>query len=194
MLKGKEMAEIRLALLDLQAHRCAYCERRTGDHREYDGHIEHFLDQAGHELLDLHWSNLFWSCNDERTCGKHKDKCRNWHGDQRKFAVDDLIQPGHDDPEGYLLFVSDGTVRPRAGIDASGLRRAEETIRVFQLNESARLVKDRHDVIRHFFTAVVHLLEHAPQSLAAYVKSMLTQHARSPHSTAIKHFLTSVAP
>ena len=45
-LHGAEKQEIRARLLDLQKHRCAYCERRTGQERD-DGHIEHFRSQGG---------------------------------------------------------------------------------------------------------------------------------------------------
>src|SRR5437870_1903328 len=73
-LHGHEKEEIRAHLLDIQKHRCAYCERRTGHERD-DGHIEHFRKQVGHIHLVLAWTTMFWSCNDEKTCGKHKDKC-----------------------------------------------------------------------------------------------------------------------
>lgn len=193
-LKSWEMAEIRSALLTLQAHRCAYCERRTGEHKDYDGHVEHFLNQAGHEHLALDWDNLFWSCKDERTCGKNKDQCRNTHGALRRFVAADLINPGRDDPEDYLLFVSDGTVKPRPHLEGDDLRRAEETIRVFQLNESACLVKCRQDAIRPFLATVNQLLDDAPQILVPYVKRMLAEHADAPLGTAIQHILNSVIP
>ena len=100
-LHGAEKEEIRVRLLDLQKHRCAYCERRTGDERD-DGHIEHFRHQAGHPHLSLAWANMFWSCNDEKTCGKHKDKCDRPAGPRAIFAPNDLIDPCQDDPNNFL--------------------------------------------------------------------------------------------
>jgi uncharacterized protein (TIGR02646 family) len=59
-LRGNEREEIRTRLLELQTHRCAYCERRTGDERD-DGHIEHFRNQVEHIRLRLSWANMFSS-------------------------------------------------------------------------------------------------------------------------------------
>ena len=131
-LHGDEKEEIRTRLLDLQKHRCPYCERRTGEERD-DGHIEHFRNQAGCPELSLAWPNIFWSCNDEKTCGKHKDKCNRMSGPRVVFDPNDLIDPCGDDPNDFLLFVVDGTVRPREGLGAVNQRRAQETLRVFQL-------------------------------------------------------------
>src|SRR6516225_8488218 len=117
-LHGNEKEEIRSRLLDLQKHRCAYCERRTGEERD-DGHIEHFRNQAGRPELSLAWTNIFWSCNDEKTCGKHKDKCNRMSGPRVVFDPNDLIDPCGDDPTDFLFFVVDGTVRARDGIDAA---------------------------------------------------------------------------
>lgn len=57
-LHGAEKAEIRATLLDLQKHRCAYCERRTADERD-DGHIEHFRNQDGHPQILVACLTLF---------------------------------------------------------------------------------------------------------------------------------------
>src|SRR5262245_17191421 len=91
-LSGQDKGEIRTALLAAQKHRCAYCERRTGDERD-DGHIEHFRRQADHPNLDMTWTNMVWSCNDEKTCGKNKDKCVRAGGIKAAFNPDDLINP-----------------------------------------------------------------------------------------------------
>src|ERR1700732_2203197 len=95
-LNGAQKAEIRARLLDLQKHRCAYCERRTGEERD-EGHIEHFRSQATHPDLAGDWCHMFWSCNDERTCGKHKDKCNRATGPRAAFNPDDVIDPSADD-------------------------------------------------------------------------------------------------
>jgi uncharacterized protein (TIGR02646 family) len=187
-----EKAEIRTALLALQADRCAYCERRTGDHQDYDGHIEHFRKQANHSDLDLKWDNLYWSCLDERTCGKHKDKCSAATGPRRIFDPADLLDPGCDDPEDYLRFTSDGSVAPRDGMGELATRRATETIRVFQLNEAACLKRSRRDAVHPFFEAVALLLENDPDLLRKYVDRQLRSCSDAHHGTAIKHFLMNV--
>ncbi len=192
-LRGSETAQIRTELLKLQLNRCAYCERRTGDQPE-DGHIEHFRDQSGHKGQTLDWSNMFWSCKDERTCGKHKDKCRKFQGVKQRFDPSDLIDPSRDDPDGFLLFVSDGTVTPRSDLDEANLRRANETIRVFQLNESALLTRARHDAIKPYVNMITTLLAFGPEILRRFVSSELEDTASTPFSTSIKHFLLSVTP
>jgi uncharacterized protein (TIGR02646 family) len=192
-LRGADKSEIRDALLAMQAQRCAYCERRTGDDGRVHGHIEHLWPRSKFPDRSLDWDNMFWSCMDERTCGKFKDNCK-WSDGRLKFNPADIIDPAQDDPEEYLLFVSDGTVTPRPGLEPAKRRRAEETIRVFQLNESAYLAKSRHDAIQPYLSAVTMLAELNPAVLSAYVAREIAQVSPRPHSTAIRHFLSSVAP
>lgn len=191
-LRGAETEEIRLKLLALQVQRCAYCERRTGHERAH-GHIEHFRDQSRHHHLTLDWSNMFWSCNDERTCGKHKDKCCKEEGPQRRFEPDDLINPAIDDPETYLLFVADGTVAPRTGLDDEARLRAIETIRVFNLDESAYLTRCREDALKPYIRRVDEMIELGPERFRQFIESEVQIASEEPFGTAIKHFLTRQA-
>jgi uncharacterized protein (TIGR02646 family) len=190
-LHGNEKAEIRDRLLDLQKHRCAYCERRTGEERD-EGHIEHFRNQAGHDHLSLVWDNMFWSCNDERTCGKHKDKCRRQSGNWAAFNPNDLIDPCHDDPNNFLLFVVDGTIRPREGLDAVDLRRALETLRVFQLADSAYLRKSREDAVKPYVGAIDSLLSAGADLVVRYVKSEVAKIDSAPFATTIRQYLEGI--
>jgi uncharacterized protein (TIGR02646 family) len=191
-LDGTEKEVIRQRLLELQRQRCAYCERRTGDQRDH-GHIEHFRDQSGHDHLTLDWNNLFWSCNDEKTCGKHKDKCSKGEGPRRRFEPADLIDPAVDDPETYLLFVADGTVAPRSELDDEARNRATETIRVFHLDECAYLTRAREDVLRPYIRSVNALIALGPEPFRQFIASELQIASEEPFGTAIKHFLTSQA-
>lgn len=190
-LGGAEKEAIRLALLTIQNHRCAYCERRTGDDRD-DGHIEHFRNQANHIHLECEWTNMFWSCNDEKTCGKHKDKCTKQAGPKRTFVPEHIIDPANEDPEAFLFFVSDGTVRPIDGLSDSDLLRAEETLRVFQLADSPYLRKSREDAVKPYINIIEMLVKANPDNVASYVNSELCRIAAAPFSTAIKSFLQSV--
>ncbi|WP_437322866.1 retron system putative HNH endonuclease [Sorangium sp. So ce381] len=187
-LAGSEKAEIRAALQRIQGHRCAYCERRTGD-TQNDGHIEHFRNQAGHRTLDLDWNNLFWSCNDEKTCGKHKDKCDRPSGTQRCFSPDELINPCVDDPEKFILFIIDGTARPCEGLSSAEQQRAEETLRVFQLAASPYLRKLREDAVRPYIGILDALRSAGPELFTTYVRSELSRLDSVPFATAIKNFL-----
>jgi uncharacterized protein (TIGR02646 family) len=187
-LHGHEKAEIRTRLLELQKHRCAYCERRTAQGHD-DGHIEHFRNQAGHDHLSLEWANLYWSCNDEKTCGKHKDKCTKWAGALARFDPDDLIDPGIEDPEGFLLFVTDGTVRPVEGLDGRDLERAIQTLRVFQLNDSAYLRTSREDALKPYISTINSLASAGQEIVVGYVKYVFDEGASAPFGTAIRQYL-----
>lgn len=193
-LKTHEIREIRRLLIEMQHQRCAYCERRTDEHARYGGHIEHFRDQAGHGEHDLDWHNLFWSCLDERTCGKHKDKCRKHSGKLARFDCDDLIDPCVDDPEHYLVFVSNGTVRVRTGLTEDERSRATETIRVFQLEGPAHLRKFRQDAVRPYIVGVSSLMQYGAAIVATYIESQMEHVSNAPFATAIKHFFESVNP
>lgn len=190
-LRGTETEQIRAALLDLQDYRCAYCECRTGDQRD-QGHIEHFYDQSGHSHLSLEWTNMYWSCLNTKTCGKHKDDCRRHAGPKRRFRPDEIIKPSFEDPEKYLFFVAERSIQPRTGLDETDFNRAMETIRVFNL-EDAVLAKNRTDAI-HFINNTVKMLldEEQFDLLSLFVDRQLKEAERAPFGTAIKHFLSTV--
>jgi uncharacterized protein (TIGR02646 family) len=190
-LSGAEKAEIRTALLNLHGNRCAYCERRTGDAHD-EGHIEHFRKQADHRNLTTTWENLYWSCKDEKTCGKHKDNCRKANGRLARFNENDLLDPGIDDPDQFLLFVDDGTVVPRPGTDPDERRRAEETLRVFRLADSAYLKQQREDALRPYKSAVKYLLPLGTGLLAEYVEGERENIRQAPFSAAIRHYLEGI--
>jgi len=191
-LQTTEKAEIRARLLELQHQRCAYCERRTGDARD-DGHIEHFRKQAGHHHLEVSWTNMFWSCNDEKTCGKHKDKCDRASGTLANFNYDDIIDPSAEDPADLLLFVVDGTVRGLEGLDAGQQRRVDETLRVFQL-DSPYLRKSREDAVSPYLSALQTLVSVAPQSVVDYVMGELQRVESVPFGTPIRQYLEGFLP
>ncbi|MCL4551938.1 MAG: TIGR02646 family protein [Candidatus Marsarchaeota archaeon] len=190
-LRGLEKESIRAALLTIQGQRCAYCERRTGDGTD-DGHIEHFRNQANHRDLDCDWNNMFWSCNDEKTCGKHKDNCVRAGGVCRTFNSGDIINPALEDPESLLLFVEDGTVRPVDGLSDHDRNRAEETLRVFQLADSVFLCKSREDAVKPYKNAVKTLFKIDPNYVVDYVVDELGGLDTTPFATPIRKFLESV--
>lgn len=176
----------------MQLARCAYCDRPTGAKHD-DGHVEHFRGQAEHQHLELAWDNLFWSCNDEGTCGKHKDKCSHTSGPRRRFNSDQILNPSNDDPNDYLQFVSDGHVRPREGLSAELQARANETLRVFQLDASPLLTELRRDSVQMLVRAV-DFLSDTPPLLRRYVDKEISQASSRPFSLAVCQFLMSVRP
>lgn len=190
-LHGSEKSEIRSALLNMQGHRCAYCERRTGDDRD-DGHIEHFRNQAQHTDLQCDWTNMFWSCNDEKTCGKHKDKCTRQSGPLKCFDPADIVNPANEDPENFLLFVSDGTIRPVEGLSDLDLHRVNETLRIFQLNASPLLRKSREDAVKPYIRTIELLSEMDSSAVVKYIEKEREEVDKAPFSAAIKAFFRSV--
>jgi uncharacterized protein (TIGR02646 family) len=186
-LRAADRGQIRTALHAIQGARCAYCERRTGI-EVGDGHIEHFRCQTDHPNLDLDWSNLFWSCNDENSCGKFKDGCVRGGGHRARFNPADLIDPSVDDPDAFLLFVTDGTVQLQAGLDDADVRRAQETLRVFNLAASAYLRKAREDAVRAYLRHVQWMQDHAPALLPDYVAEAQAEAAGAPFSAVVRHF------
>lgn len=189
-LRGAETLQIRECLLEMQGGFCAYCERRTGSGSK-DGHIEHFRKQADHTGLTLVWENLFWSCNDEATCGKLKDKCSKNEGRYRGFTEDEIINPCSDEPDLFLAFNSDGTLQPRDGLSETDRTRAEETIRIFGLAESSFLKRARHDAINGYATTIESLQTLGAHFIGAFVADQVSKLHDKPHSTAVRHFLTN---
>lgn len=192
-LRGPEKEEIRAALIKIQQQRCAYCERRLADDPD-DGHIEHFRNQAGHQHLELEWNNLFWSCNDEKTCGKHKDRCDRATGVRARFDPNDLIEPCADDPDDYLMFVVDGTVQPRDGLPSAQAHRASETLRVFQLAESPLLRRSRHDAVKPYIAALDALSRISPEALYQFVVEELARLPGAAFETPVRQFLEGMLP
>lgn len=194
-LRGPQKAEIRIALLTMQQNRCAYCERRTGT-GENDGHIEHFHRQSDCPARTTDWTNLFWSCNDPKFCGQHKDTCNvnGSTGKCRQVNMDDVIKPCTDDPDHFMHFISDGAIQPRANLNPTEKHRYDETLRVFQLAEAALLVDSRRDAVKPNIDALSDLMPSGAEAVRAYVVRQLPRIAHVPFETAIRHVLTSYAP
>ena len=113
----------------------------------------------------------------------------------RKFDPDDLIDPSIDDPADYLVFVTDGTIRLKEGLSPDQVRRANETIRVFHLNESAYLRKSREDAVAPYMNIMVFLTTKAtPEAVHAYVQSEKAIVQNAPFSAAIRQFFMSYCP
>ncbi len=187
-LRANHREEIRSCLFEMQGERCAYCERRTGTEKDY-GHIEHFRDQSGNDTLTLDWHNLYWSCLDEKTCGKHKDKCniKNGTGTQREFYHDDILSPCIDDPDVYFQFVSDGTIKILDGLDEQQKYRASETLRVFQLQDSPYLRKSREDAVEPYINAIIELTKVSKDAVKSYAQKTLDESVLKPFFTTIRH-------
>lgn len=129
----------------MQGGRCAYCERRLDGHKK---HIEHFRKRADHAAGVFDWHNLFGSCDDTGSCGKHKDeRAKNWRWN-------DLIKPDLDDPDEFLQFFSDGSIRQRQDLTPAQQQRAQETLRVFNLDQHSVLRDLRKDAVSGWLSSL----------------------------------------
>ena len=147
--------EVRRQLKSDQRDKCAYCERSVV--KDEAGHIEHFIRRGTKEgrPLTFTWTNLFWSCEDPKTCGKYKDM-----GAHGGYVNSDLVKPDVDNPAGFLAYRVTGEVVPKTGVDPSANRRAETTIRVFNLNPyKGSLVNRRATAFKAYLQELADLQE-----------------------------------
>ncbi|AYM79861.1 TIGR02646 family protein [Janthinobacterium agaricidamnosum] len=182
---AEDKREIWERLNEMQQHRCAYCE---GSLRTDKKHIEHFRQNRRDSKVIFLWTNLFGSCNRPDNCGKFKDELP-------PYDPADLIKPDEEDPEHFFLFVSDGSVAVREGLNAVDKKRAMETIRIFNLNGALREM--RRSAIAGYIELGMEFIEIVEsgdltreQCLELY-KDELAATAYLPFSTAIKHTLIS---
>lgn len=176
-----DKAAIRQSLYAMQQHRCAYCEKSLP--KDKACHIEHFRQRSCHPQGTFTWDNLYLSCNTTNTCGKYKD--------QQSYHWQDLIDPCTDDPDDYLRFYSDGSIRPRKNLLPSEQKRAKETIRVFNLNEQA-LQATRKSELQGWLQIAEELLQWQEISEDDYqteLNQYLQDISDKPFITAIRHLL-----
>ena len=140
--KADRKEEVQAALLAMQDEKCAYCECKLGLH---EGHIEHFRrkGKGWFPQLTFEWTNLYYSCRRNGTCGCHKDRVL------VKSQLAQLVDPCADNPEDYLQFALDGHVCIREGISEMQSLRARLTIDAFNLNHE-QLVQMRSNMIKGF--------------------------------------------
>jgi uncharacterized protein (TIGR02646 family) len=116
---------------------CAYCERKLNDKK----HIEHFVPKRDDKKLEHEWENLFGSCGNSMqpwdSCGIFKDE------KARPYDSINLIKPDIESPDKYLKFSSNGTVKPKSNLKGLDRKKAQETIRVFNLDNCIKLVGAR---------------------------------------------------
>lgn len=172
--------------LDLmQQQRCAYCEGRIGtEPSKRNAHIEHFRQRSRYPQGTFQWENLFGSCDRQDSCGKHKDQ-------MLPYDYQVLIKMDEEDPEKFLEFLPDGSVVPVSGLTLADKNRAEETIRIFNLNGSLRQI--RKTQLRGYLQTAEELVEYAEEFETSewlpLLENELDQIKQQPFCTAIKHIL-----
>lgn len=122
----------------MQGGFCVYCESIA---IKGNGHIEHFFHKGQkpdgttpYKYLTFDWTNLFASCglNSSNTCGHYKDLT----GEKgpKTYNPIDLIKPDVEDPKDFFIFLDTGVIQPKSNLCNTKLKRANETIRVLNLN------------------------------------------------------------
>jgi len=177
--------EIWQQLNQMQKQRCAYCECSIAGERK--SHIEHFRQRDRYPQGTFDWSNLFGSCNSSDSCGNHKDRCG-------EYNHQELIKMDEEDPEQFFLFVSDGTIALRPNLSKSEKHRAEETLRVFNLDaKHGRLRRMRQAAVQGYVQTAEELMEMATTFDESEWYPLLEQELEAiknhPFATAIKHTL-----
>lgn len=149
-----DKSEIWNALNIMQNKFCAYCECRL-DRK----HIEHFITRNAQNQLTFDWNNLFGSCGDTskpggwQRYGIYKDH----HAGL--YNPDHLIKPDIDDPSTFMIFLTKGTVHPHTEISEADRLKANETIRVFNLNNDSALIGRRRQAINNQLNEIEVLYE-----------------------------------
>ena len=180
--------EIWQKIHEMQKGRCAYCEFwiKTTSKK---CHIEHFRQQSRYPQGTFSWSNLFGSCNRKDSCGKHKDSPKN---PLKGYCHRDLIKMDDEDPENFLTFLPDGKVFPTKGLSRPDERRAEKTIRIFNLNGSLRQI--RKSALKCHLKKAEKIADYADKldksEWVPILQEELDDIKDLPFATAIKHTLT----
>jgi uncharacterized protein (TIGR02646 family) len=183
-LRAPDRDEIRQRLEEMQGRRCAYCE---GSLDVLGQHIEHFRRKhAGHfPQLTFVWTNLYWSCDQQDSCGHYKD-----HG-AGAYDVNDLIDPCLEDPDAFFRFRADGTISVRSGLSATDQHRAHETLRVFNLHPQwGRLRNMRKAILAEYVFMIDDAIGFTTDELQQLFENELAAAESLPFSTAIRHVLT----
>ena len=178
----EDKIEIGLQLEQMQGRHCAYCEASLD---VLGHHIEHFRRRRDFRHLTFVWGNLYWSCDETDSCGHYKDHSAG------AYNVNELIDPCVDNPDAFFRFRSDGTISIRSGLGEMDRRRAEETLRVFNLNPMwGRLRNMRRAAIAGYVSLVDPAVGFSTSEWQEFFTDELAQAATQPFYTAVRHVLT----
>ena len=180
--------QIRLSLIQMQGVRCAYCEGSPYS----EGHIEHFRrkNQAHYPQFTFHWDNLFFACGSQDHCGHYKDR-----PGAPVYNPDHLIKPDVHDPDAMFYFHSSGEVRLRPNPSPEEEHRANETIRVFNLNDGP-LRGDRERAVRIYLKSNPNILDTLltfdPLIRQDFIDEEIQATRSDPYCTTIRHLFETV--
>ncbi len=173
------------ALNAMQQNLCAYCEADISSRASR--RIEHFARRKDHKELTFAWGNLFGSCNSRHSCDIYKDA-----PGAAPYEWKNLIKPDEYDADQYLLFISDGTIIPRLGLTPEDLHRAEETLRVFNLDHADLRQERKRGIKKQLdsYEKIIAMCAEVPEVLDEEIQILLDKAKTLPFCTAIRHALT----
>ncbi|WP_084267362.1 retron Ec78 anti-phage system effector HNH endonuclease PtuB [Azohydromonas lata] len=182
---SSDKQEIWVELDAMQGARCAYCECAIAPKKR---HIEHFVQRDRNPSLTFAWANLFGSCLRKGTCGDYKDKLP-------LYDPADLVKPDIEDPDNFFVFTVEGNIGIRRGISPRDQHRAEETLRILNLDaKHGPLRSMRREAARDYVETAECLAELASQlsqeELQALVQEEIEKTAGQPFATVIRHVLS----
>ena len=182
-LTREHRAQIHAHLEQLQGHWCAYCE---GDMNSLGRHVDHLERRTKHPELTFAWSNLYWSCYQDDSCGRYKDHRGRAHDPK------ELVDPAVHDPDHFFRFRSDGFIEVRSGLSQADKLRAENTLKAFNL-QNARLQFERRRALEMYQAQEPDILEFletlSPAERGNVIADELKHTTEGPFSTVIRHFL-----
>ncbi|UTW49168.1 retron Ec78 anti-phage system effector HNH endonuclease PtuB [Bacterioplanoides sp. SCSIO 12839] len=161
----------------MQFGTCCYCESKAV---RGNGHIEHFFHKgekngiAHYKYMTFDWTNLFGCCGltNAPHCGHYKD--REGESGPGDYDPNDLIKPDTEDPLKYLQFDKSGAVNKREGLCAGDAKKADETIRVLNLN-CGTLKQARRKKIAIYSKELEVILQLSDESLRNIKRQQLKQ-------------------
>jgi uncharacterized protein (TIGR02646 family) len=175
---------IQNSLEQMQGRRCAYCE---GSLDELGKHIEHFRRKHIFPQLTFAWENLLWSCQASDSCGHFKDR----NGKGWPYEVNNLINPCVDDPDRFFRFRTDGSISIRHGLSQTERTKAEETLRVLNLDDG-RLRNMRKRAVAAYLNMAIGDHGFTEADLQQLFQSELLIAADYPFYSCVRHALTLI--
>jgi len=129
-----------------QGNQCAYTELHL-DYEKDNSHIDHLRrkDSSFFPKLTFEWSNLFVSCISSNFGGKFKDETFL----KGKTPADNelIINPSIENPTDFFELKSWGEITVRTILKENEKRKAEETIKAFNLNHNS-LIHRRKEMMQ----------------------------------------------
>lgn len=104
-------------------------------------HLDHYRKKAIYSKLTFDWNNLVCAVKDKRFGADHKDELIDGKNAEATYAG--ILNPVVDGAQNYFYYNTDGKILASVGLDEKNGRKAEETIRVFNLNETELVSRRR---------------------------------------------------